>query len=149
MRHVYNDGGRKAAGYKGDTGDCAVRATAIATGKPYQEIYDRINELAKDERGRGEQKRKSSARTGVYRETLDKLMAEEGFEWISCMSIGSGCTVHMRKDELPIGTLVARLSRHYSAVIDGVCHDTYDPTRGGDRCVYGFWIWNPLKTTGE
>ena len=32
MRHVYNDGGRKAAGYKGDAGDCVARAIAIASG---------------------------------------------------------------------------------------------------------------------
>ena len=31
MRFVYDDGGRKAAGYKGDTSDCTVRAIAIAT----------------------------------------------------------------------------------------------------------------------
>jgi len=30
MRHVYNDGGRKACGYKGDAGDCVARAIAIA-----------------------------------------------------------------------------------------------------------------------
>ena len=24
-------------------------------------------------------------------------------------------------------------------MIDGVIHDTYDPTRGGTRCVYGYW----------
>ena len=140
MRHIFNDGGREAAGYKGKTGDCGVRAAAIATGKPYQEIYDRLNELAKGERGRGKKKRKSNARTGVYRATFDKLMDEEGFEWTSCMSIGSGCTVHMKEDELPSGALIARLSRHYSAVVDGECHDTYDCTRDGTRCVYGYWL---------
>jgi hypothetical protein len=25
-------------------------------------------------------------------------------------------------------------------VIDGVIHDTFDPSRGGTRCVYGYWI---------
>ena len=103
-------------------------------------MYGRLNELTKNERGRGRKKRKSNSRTGVYRETFDKLMAEEGFRWFSCMRIGSGCTVHMREDELPKGIIVVRLSRHYSTVIDGCCHDTYDPTRGGGRCVYGFWI---------
>ncbi len=147
MKYVYNDGGRKAAGYKGQTGDCGVRAAAIATGKPYQEIYDRLNELAKSERGRGSKKRKSNSRTGVYRKTFDKLMAEEGFDWISCMSIGSGCTVHMREDELPSGTLIARLSRHYSAVMNGECHDTYDCTRGGSRCVYGYYMKREIEIT--
>ena len=37
---VENDGGRKATGRKGKAGDCAVRAIATATGKPYQEVYN-------------------------------------------------------------------------------------------------------------
>jgi len=24
-------------------------------------------------------------------------------------------------------------------VLDGVIHDTHDPSRGGRRCVYGYW----------
>ena len=35
-----DDGGRAAAGYKGETNDCACRAIAIATGMPYQKVYD-------------------------------------------------------------------------------------------------------------
>ena len=31
-----NDGGRAAAGYKGQAGDCVVRSIAIATRMPYQ-----------------------------------------------------------------------------------------------------------------
>ena len=31
---LYNDGGRTAAGFKGETGDCVTRAIAIATGLP-------------------------------------------------------------------------------------------------------------------
>lgn len=56
------------------------------------------------------------------------------------MRIGQGCTVHMRADELPSGRLVVNLSKHSTAVIDGVCHDTYDPSRDGTRCVYGYFV---------
>jgi hypothetical protein len=42
MKFEENDGGRKEAGYKGKTGDCVCRAICIATGKPYQEVYDRL-----------------------------------------------------------------------------------------------------------
>ena len=45
--YIYDDGGRAAAGFKGTTGDCVTRAIAIATGKPYREVYDALNELAK------------------------------------------------------------------------------------------------------
>ncbi len=60
------------------------------------------------------------------------------------MAIGSGCTVHLRIGELPAGRLVVSLSKHMTAVIDGVIHDTYDPSRGGTRCVYGYWR-EPVK----
>jgi hypothetical protein len=39
----------------------------------------------------------------------------------------------------PPGRLVVRLSKHVAAVVDGVLHDTYDCSRGGTRCVYGYW----------
>jgi len=134
----HDDGGRGAAGFRGEAGDCAVRAAAIATGLPYREVYDRINLLAKAERPRGKGKR-SSAREGVWPRTLGKLLAEEGFEWTPTMSIGSGTTVHLRADELPSGRLVVRCSKHYTAVVEGVVHDTHDPTREGTRAVYGYW----------
>lgn len=38
-----DDGGRAAAGFKGDTGDCVTRAISIATGRPYREVYDMVN----------------------------------------------------------------------------------------------------------
>ena len=45
MDFVFHDGGRAAAGYKGKTGDCVARSIAIATGKPYQEVYEALNQL--------------------------------------------------------------------------------------------------------
>ena len=59
MDFVFHDGGRAFAGYRGTTGDCVTRAIAIATGKPYQEVYDALNRLAQGER-LGKRKRKRS-----------------------------------------------------------------------------------------
>ena len=39
MTWTFDDGGRAAAGYKGNAGDCVVRAIAIASGGPYSEVY--------------------------------------------------------------------------------------------------------------
>lgn len=139
MTWTYDDGGRAAAGYKGEAGDCAVRAVAIAAQLPYQEVYDRINVLALNERTGKRKRGKSNARTGVYRGTFHKLMAELGWHWTPTMHIGSGTSVHLRADELPAGRIIVNLSKHYAAVIDGVIHDTEDPSRGGTRCVYGYW----------
>lgn len=135
MKWVYNDGGRAAAGYKGHAGDCAARAIAIAAEIPYQQAYDLINGHAKDER----RKRKSSARSGVYRPTMHKVMESLGWKWTPTMLVGQGCRVHLRDGELPGGRLIVNLSKHYAAVVDGVIHDIYDPSRDGSRCVYGYW----------
>jgi len=70
---------------------------------------------------------------------MHAFMAELGWLWTPTMSIGSGTRVHLRADELPAGRLIARCSKHYVAVIDGVIYDTADPSRGGTRAVYGYW----------
>lgn len=135
----YDDGGRAAAGYKGDSHDCVTRAIAIATGRPYQEVYDAINGLGTKERIGSRKAGKSNARTGVYKQTLRKYMTNIGWTWVPTMQIGSGCKVHLVQGELPSGRLVVSVSRHSVAVIDGVIHDTSDPSRDGSRCVYGYF----------
>lgn len=137
---TYDDGGRTEAGYRGSTDDCVCRSIAIITGRPYQEIYDGINDLAKSEYKTKRRRKKSSARTGVYKPTTKRYLKSLGFVWTPTMGIGTGCTVHLCKDELPAGRLIVKTSRHITAVIDGVVHDTHDPTRDGTRCVYGYWI---------
>ena len=139
MKFVYNDGGRADAGFKGTTGDCVCRAISIATERPYKEVYDLINEFAKSERTGKRKRGKSNARTGVYKNTIRKVMEHYGWEWIPTMHIGSGCTVHLRDGELPNGRLVVNVSKHSVAVIDGVINDTYDCSRDGTRCVYGYY----------
>ena len=139
MKFQFNDGGRKAAGYKGNTGDCVVRSVAIATGLPYQQIYDAVNNAALSERTGKRKRGRSNARTGVYKTTIKRLMESLGWKWTPTMQIGSGCTVHLRADELPSGRLVVNVSKHITAVIDGVIHDTHDCSRRGTRCVYGYW----------
>lgn len=140
MKFVHNDGGRAAADFKGSAGDCVCRSIAIATGKPYREVYDALNEFAARERWTGKRRgRNSTARDGVYKETTRRYMASLGWKWTPTMHIGKGCTVHMRADELPSGRLVVMLSKHATAVIDGTIHDTHDPSREGSRCVYGYY----------
>lgn len=138
----YDDGGRQAAGYRGDAGDCGVRAIAIATQLPYQQVYDLMNEFASRERGRmrNGKVKKSSARTGVFGPTFKRVMEHLGWTWVPTMAVGSGCKVHLKASELPSGRIICRVTRHYVAVIDGVIHDTFDPSREGERCVYGYYI---------
>lgn len=141
MQFVYNDGGRKDAGFTGKIppGDCGCRAIAIATGRPYREVYDAINLKVKNAR-KGSRKSRSSARNGVFRELVTELLAEWGWEWVPTMQVGKGCQVHLREDELPNGPIICRVSKHFTCVKDGTIYDTYDCSRGGTRCVYGYWI---------
>jgi hypothetical protein len=139
VRHVYNDGGRAAAGFRGNADDCVCRSIAIATGEAYLTIYERLNALGSLERTGKRKRGKSTARTGVYKQTIRRYMESIGWAWVPTMQIGSGCKVHLRSEELPSGRLVVQASKHLTAVIDGVIHDTHDPSRDGTRCVYGYW----------
>jgi hypothetical protein len=139
MKFQLDDGGRTAAGYRGLTGDCVTRAIAITMGIPYQEVYDAMNTLGRSERTGKRKRGRSSARTGVYKQAQHKFLASHGWVWHPTMQIGSGCTVHLRSEELPEGRLIVSVSRHLCAVLDGCLHDTSDCSRGGTRCVYGYW----------
>ena len=146
---ILHDGGRAAAGLGKAPGDCVARAVATASGRPYAEVYARLARGTGDQRASCRTgKRPATASRGINtgRKWFKSYMAELGFEWVPTMHIGSGCTVHLRKGELPMGKLVVNVSRHFTAVIDGVVFDTHDPTRNGTRCVYGYYRLKP--TTG-
>lgn len=171
-----NDGGRAAAGFKGNTSDCVTRAIAIAANLPYSDVY-RV--LAKGNAGqratKGKAKRPESAGHGITvgRKWFKDYMVSLGARWTPTMTIGSGCKVHLNALELPRGRLVCAVSKHYTAVIDGVINDTFDPSQRGttiysanypvekvpkkakrnsdglhsynpERCVYGFWTFPDL-----
>lgn len=142
-----NDGGRAAAGFVGGAGDCVVRSIAIATQLPYIKVYEdlrdanaryaqeRDNKLSRMLKQRG-----SSPRNGNHRNVFHEYILQQGFDWVPTMKVGAGCKVHLRPDELPKGTLIVKVSKHLTTVIDGVLHDTHDPSRNGSRCVYGYYI---------
>jgi hypothetical protein len=145
MQFQYSDGGRAAAGYRGIAGDCVTRAIAIACELPYKTIYDQINSISKQFERLGKRKRhNSSAADGVYKPTTRRILEALGWTWHPTMQIGQGCKVHLRAEELPTGRLIVQVSKHTVAVIDGVIYDTHDPSRGGTRCVYGYWSKTPI-----
>lgn len=149
MRFIYDDGGRRDAGFKGRAGDCVARAVAIASGRLYAEVYAALSRGAGAERG----SRGVTARNGVHttRKWFKDYMRSLGFVWTPTMAIGQGCRVHLVDGELPPGRLVVSVSKHLTAVIDGEIHDTHDPQREetwhwadgtttvSRRCVYGYW----------
>ena len=137
---VITDGGRNQAGFSGTTGDCVCRAIAIAAQRPYAEVYELINQAAKTERTGSRKRGRSSARSGVYKSTTHKVIAQLGGKWTATMSIGSGCQIHLTPSELPsTGRHILSVSKHLAAWVDGKLHDNHDCSRDGTRCVYGYW----------
>jgi hypothetical protein len=141
-----NDGGRAKAGFKGKAGDCVVRSIAIVTGLPYEEIYDNLykaneyfRKTSRTKLAKSLKQKNDSPRTGTHRVVLKKYLKELGWNWTPTMFVGQGCKVHLKKSELPSGTLIVSCSKHITVVINGVLHDTYDCSRNGTRCVYGYW----------
>jgi len=129
-----HDGGRAAAGFKGVAGDCVVRAVAIASGRDYLRVYNDISAM------NAKAGRSKSARNGVHKEVYKEYIEKQmEWAWVPTMGVGTGCTVRMSPADLPLGKLIVRLSGHLCAVIDGVSYDLSDPSRGGSRCVYGYW----------
>ena len=128
MKFVYNDGGRSKYFRAKQVGDCVVRAAAIATQRDYKEVYDLARKVAK-----------CTPRNGLSKIQTKRLMEILGGKWQATMSIGSGCKVHLKDGELPMGRIVCSLSGHVVAVIDGIVNDTYEDDRNGTRCVYGSW----------
>lgn len=124
---IENDGGRSKY-FKGTAGDCVTRAIAIATEQDYKVVYDALRSISG-----------KTPRDGVKRKVYEKYILSLGWKWKPLMFIGSGCTTHVREDELPKGRLILSLSRHLVAFIDGNLHDTYDSSREGTRCVYGYY----------
>lgn len=172
MKYIYNDGGRSAAGHLGRCGDCVTRAVAIATETHYDEVYRALAEVNASYRSKARASfGKRSARNGiaVRSAAFKRYMRSLGWAYEATMGIGTGCTVHLADGELPMGRLVVQVSHHYCAVIDGVIHDTFNPSQRAatiypphtrpeelpknvrwlengngwlyepKRCVYGYW----------
>lgn len=137
MEFVYATGGREKYYNAIKVGDCVTRAIANATGRDYKEIYDIINSYASRERARDG--KRSTARNGVSKDTVYRVLTDMGWNWVPTMFIGKGCQTHLNEKELPSGTLIVSVSKHLTCVKDGVLYDTYDCTRGGKRCVYGYY----------
>lgn len=123
MRFHKTDGGREAAGYKGKTGDCAIRAIAICTGEPYKEVYGELYDIAKGWTGRSKIAKairsRPSPRGGVYQEVVQKYLESRGWKKVT----GN------RKLNDPYfdkGTFICSIRRHYTSVIDGELYDAFD-----------------------
>lgn len=135
---VYSDGGRWKYVGKGKpfkswrADDCVIRAVCNATGMDYMDAYSKLFDVTR--------KHGYSPNQGVTKADTKRLIEKVvGWEWHPLMGIGTGCKVHLRGSELPSGVAILSCSGHLTCSKDGVVYDSYDCTRGGTRCVYGYW----------
>lgn len=125
----YDDGGRKAAGFRGIAADCGARSMSIALQIPYKQAYQILSLANKQDPRMG----KKSARNGIFSDTLSKVLENHGWEWVQAPKFNGR---KARASDLPNGRHIARMARHFAAVVDGVVFDTFDSTR---KMVYGYW----------
>ena len=127
MTYVYNDGGRKEAGFKGNAGDCSVRAIAIAIGMDYKTAYKLI---ATANQNNGKSK---SARRGIDKDLYSDVLKTLGWVWVAAPKfVGRKA----KCSDMPAGTVIARQAGHFVAVVDGVPQDTWNCS---EKMVYGYW----------
>jgi hypothetical protein len=124
---AFNDGGREAAGRKGQTNDCAVRAMAIALSRDYDACY---KELAQANKDNG---RSKSVRHGVMKDVFSAVLKRYGWVWNPAPKFDGR---KARCSDMPDGIVIARQSHHFVAVSWRTANDTFDST---EKMVYGYW----------
>ncbi|MDP2324284.1 MAG: hypothetical protein Q8N51_09680 [Gammaproteobacteria bacterium] len=125
-----DDGGRANSRRPRQQNDCAVRACAIATGLPYDQVYDELAAMGR-RCGRGTSRKilaswlKPHATYHAY-----PSIAGQPRKHVDTFLAGPGAQ----------GRWVVRIAGHVTAVIDGVAHDLTAPL--ADACVYCAWRIN-------
>lgn len=127
---VYDDGGqaRERSGYVYYQAFC--RAIAIATGDSYAEVAEVLSDRTRAYGSHG---------FPVLMRVADDHLRRLGWRWTPTVAQNGRSIMRLRTLLGSSGRFVAQLHSHVTTVIDGVIHDTTDPSDGGRRCVRGFW----------
>ena len=110
-----------------DACDCVIRAICKITGMSWVEVYDELYQYGLSIGGFGNEK-----------EVYSAMLKDKGYEFHAIKREKSkrACCVEQFCKEHPKGSYILRLAHHLTAVVDGVCYDTWYP----QGCsVYGYW----------
>ena len=137
-----DDGGRAAAGFKGGTGDCLVRAMAIASGQPYREVYAHV---AATYKVHGYKRtgnayymgRKSKRGQLTPKKAQDRALMDMGFTKVPLLPGPRPTYTEVARVH---GTAVVGTTKHIGVIRDGVYRDTFD-----DRTYEWFGDTNERK----
>jgi hypothetical protein len=122
--YVYHDGHtiRKSDRY------CGVRALCIATGMDWAKAENLLKPFVQN----GKQRNGSLSR-GIWKEDYEACLNSIGWYWRTAPKFQGR---KAKAADLPKGTHIARMAKHYVCVIDGVVYDTWDSS---EKMVYGYW----------
>jgi len=134
FNYEFDNGGKPT---KGRSGDCGLRAAAIVTDRPYNEVKADIEEINAELTGGLEK----SCNNGTPASAIHKYMTGRGFRVV----VTKGHYI----DSLPKrGRVLAFLPGHFVAVIDGTFRDTWDSrkswrTKSGIPRLIGYYTNEP------
>lgn len=136
LKYLYNDGGRSKY-FKGNAGDCVVRAIAIATSTDYKIVYDELYQankeyLASKKTKVAKRMKSATPRNGNFKTIYKKYLISKGWEWVTLKKFGS--TERTKLDALThLKTpIIVSVNRHLLCMINGTVNDTWDSR-------YSFW----------
>lgn len=102
--------------------DCTVRAISLATGQTWDKTYQELSEFAREE-----------AITFSEIEFIDEHLANLYPRWCQDKNI---LTLQDFLDLKIEGKFLVTMSGHITCVIDGICYDTFDPSKRFIWCIY-------------
>ena len=131
--YQYDDGGREAAGYRGRTGDCVVRAIAVCARQDYRAVYLTMAEHMKrngyaasgNAYAIRERNRKAPRRKGqiAARRVQDRVLELYGFRKVR---LPAGARPTFTEGRRRYGDCIVGTTKHVAAVVEGALRDTFD-----------------------
>lgn len=124
MDYVYNDGGRRAAGFEGGVADCVTRAYCVAARAAYAKTRDAVLALAPNADREG---------VNIFGHDFGVWMAANHWQFVPLHK-------PLRVREFPtLGRFIALTRNHVTAICDGRVEDVFDCR---DELVRGYWVKN-------
>ena len=139
---IFDDGGR---GMNRTTGDCTVRAAAIALELPYDEVREdlhRIQDYILVERARSRglrtpSNRQTDPRFGGNWSAISQFLFNHGWTYEKAYPTGNRKTARSVARDMPKeDRLIIAQRNHVVAMLHGKIHDEHDSRR---KQAYGYW----------
>ena len=130
--YEYNDGGRKAAGYKGEAGDCVARAISILmtngvpTAESYRAAYSTVADYEVTRRVKRGKRVARVARTARNGSDILSKPAQLAAMGIQKVALGKGARPTWTEAYRTYGNCIVSTAKHVAAIVNGRLMDTHD-----------------------